>query len=160
MRTTIKVAMLASFVTLPVTAQQNVFELSKGKSEKPIITKTSYNIELTSSKVYDKYIISVSGDGGYNQQFESQQPSLNLSDFDLPYDGSYNYEIRAIKHVTEMKDTMNNGRPADAVGKISVIDVTNGQFTTEGQTMKTFAQDLKEPKRTLEINNNKDTSHE
>ncbi len=133
-----RIVTIAAFATCAITgvannaiAQENLYELKQVKATKIVTTKSSKHIDFTAVKNYDKYIISISGDGGYNHQFESDIPTLSIDELNLPYDGSYNYEVKAIKHVAEVKDTMNNGRSADARGKISVIDVTAGQFATE-----------------------------
>lgn len=157
MRTTITLAMLASTLALPTIAQQNLYELTAAKSGKLTAVKSSYAIELETNKAYDKFIISVSGDGGYSHQYESHTGKLDISNMNLPYDGSYNYEIRAIKHIAEVRDTMNNGRAADAVGQINIVDVNAGKFTTQGNAM-VVVKDIKEPKPGLAIK--KDTSHE
>lgn len=144
MPTKIAAALLATTLAIPVLAEQNVYQLAKQKPAEMVVTKSSSTIKISSSKVYDKYIISVSGDGGFSYQVESNTPELNIYDLELPYDGSYNYEIRAVKNVAEARDTMNNGRAAGAVGKVSVVDVTNGQFTTHYGEMLVL-QDKKEP---------------
>ena len=145
MRNLITAVLLTSTAALPAIAQQNLYELQKQeKATEFVVTKSSSSIELASSKTYDKYIISVAGAGGFSHTVESNSPSLNIYDIKLPYDGTYNYEIKAVRHVAEIKDTMNNGRAAGAVGKISVVDVNSGQFTTQnGEMMVT--REIKEP---------------
>ena len=82
MRTTTAIAVLSVFA-LPAVAEQNRYELTKMKSDEMVVTKSSYTIELAPGKAYDKYIISVSGDGGFSYQFESQLPILDVSKIDL-----------------------------------------------------------------------------
>ena len=136
MRNLITAVLLTSTVALPAIAQQNPYDLVKqAKAEKFVVTKSSSAIELASNKAYDKYIISVSGANGYSFSKESNTPSLNMYDLKLPNDGTYNYEIKAVRHVAEIKDSMNNGRAAGAVGKISVVDVSSGQFTSQNGEM-------------------------
>jgi len=154
MRNLITTVLLSSTVALPAIAQQNLYELQKQeKATEFVVTKSSSAIELASTKTYDKYIISVSGDGGFSYKTESNSPTLSIYDINLPYDGTYNYEIKAVKHVAEVKDTMNNGRAAGAVGKISIVDVSSGQFTTQNGEMLVSSK-LKEPRiGTLPVSN-------
>lgn len=146
MRITITAALLASMLALPAIAEKNIYELNqKQKAAELVVTKSSSSIGIATSKSYDKYIISVSGDGGFSYQVESKSPKLNIFDINLPYDGTYNYEIKAVQHVAEVRDTMNNGRPIGSVGKISIVDVSSGQFTSQSGEMM-IVKDLEEPR--------------
>jgi hypothetical protein len=146
MRISLATALLASTLALPALAVQNVYELKKqDKAGTFAVTKSNTTIELAPSKTYDKYIISVSGDGGFSYQIESNSPTLNIYDLKLPYDGKYNYEIKAIQHLADVEETMNNGRPEGAVGKVSMVDITSGQFTTLNGEMN-VVKELKEPR--------------
>lgn len=146
MRITLITGLIASTLALPAVADQNIYELKKQeKAATFVVTKTSSTIELLPTKSYDKYIISVSGDDGFNYQLESYSPTLDINNMKLPYDGTYNYEIKAVQHVAEIKDTMNNGRDQNAVGKISVTDVKSGQFTTQYGSMK-VDENIQEPR--------------
>tara|TARA_R110000737_G_scaffold332699_1_gene349762 strand:+ start:7334 stop:7798 length:465 start_codon:yes stop_codon:yes gene_type:complete len=140
------IILLAIAASMPTFAQQNVYELKQTKAGKITAIKSSQGISFVTEKAYDKYIISVSGDGGFSQQFESDYPSLNIADFDLPYNGSYNYEIRSIKYVAEAQNTMNNGRAEDAIGRVSIIDVKSGKFNANYGEMDNV-QDIKEHKK-------------
>jgi len=136
MRNLITAVLLTSTAALPAIAQQNPYDSIKhAKAEKFVVTKTSSSIELASNKTYDKYIISVSGANGYSYSKESNTPSLNMYDLKLPNDGTYSYEIKAVRHIAEVKDTMNNGRAPDAVGKLSIVDVSSGKFTSQNGEM-------------------------
>ncbi|TPH17057.1 hypothetical protein [Litorilituus lipolyticus] len=140
------IILFAIAASMPTFAQQNVYELTQVKAGKLTATKTNQFISLMTEKTYDKYIISVSGDGGYSHQFESDSPTLNISDLDLPYNGSYNYEIRSVKFVSDAQNTMNNGRSEDARGKVSIIDVQAGKFEANYGQIKA-AQDIQEPRK-------------
>lgn len=139
------ILLIAITASMPIFAEKNSYDLKQAvRAGELTVVKSSQGIKLISEKVYDKYIISVSGDGGYSQQFESDAPDLNLYDLDLPYNGSYSYEIKAVKYIGDFKDTMNNGRDEDAMGKISIIDVKSGQFINSyGEMMN--VQNIKEP---------------
>ena len=146
MRNLITAVLLTSTAILPAIAQQNPYNLIKQtKAEKFVVTKSSSAIELASSKTYDKYIISVSGANGYSFSKESNSPSLSMYDLKLPNDGTYNYEIKAVRHVAEIKDTMNNGRSADAVGKLSIVNVSSGKFTSQNGEMM-VSEKMTEPR--------------
>jgi len=146
MRINITAVLLASTLALPAMAAQNLYELERqDKATELVVTKSSSLINLATSKSYDKYIISVSGKGGFSYQIESKSPTLNILDIKLPYNGTYNYEIKAVQHVAEVRDTMNNGRAPGAVGKISIVDVSSGQFTSQSGEMM-VVEDLKEPR--------------
>lgn len=148
MRRTVIIALVTTGVVSSVAnqaiAQPNLHELAQVKSNEIIVTKSSRHIDFTAIQDYEKYIISISGDGGFSHTIESDYPTLDLTDLELPYDGSYNYEIKAIQNVAEIKDTMNNGRSADARGKISIVDVKSGKFTTEFNEV-VVSQDISEP---------------
>lgn len=131
MRRILTSAVLCTAVALPALAANSVYELQQAKSDKIFTTLSESHIDFTPMKSYDKFIISVSGQGGFNHTFESSVPSLDISTIKLPYDGTYSYEIKAVEYLQEVKDTMNNGRSADARGFISKVDVTSGKFTTE-----------------------------
>ncbi|RHW74891.1 hypothetical protein [Colwellia sp. RSH04] len=141
-RTIILLTMMAS---APILAQQNVYELKQAKAGKLTAIKSSQSINLLTEDTYDKYIISVSGDGGYSHQFESDSPSLSISDLSLPYNGSYNYEIKSVKYLSDVTSNMNNGRPEGATGKLSIVDVQAGQFTNHYGGID-IAQDIQEPR--------------
>jgi hypothetical protein len=141
-------AIASSISTLPALAEQNPYELKQVKAGKITAIKSSQGINLLTEKNYDKYIISVSGDGGFSQQYESDYPSLKMVDLELPYNGSYSYEIKSIKYAADIKDTMNNGRSEEAVGKVSIVDVKSGMFTNNYGEMVT-RQSISEPQRTL-----------
>jgi hypothetical protein len=146
MRITFTTLLLASTLALPAIADQNTYDLKKqDKAGTFAVTKSSSTIELSPSKSYDKYIISVSGDGGFSYQIESNTPILNIHDLTLPYDGKYNYEIKAVQNVGEVRDTLNNGRSEGALGKVSIVDVKSGQFTTQFGEMKVF-KEIVEPR--------------
>lgn len=131
--------------TAPLAAQPDILDLKHIKSMPLFVTKSEHYIDFTPQRNYDKYMISIVGDGGFSHQFESETPSINISDIHLPYDGTYSYEIRAIKHIADnIKDTINNGRAEDAVGKLSIVDVSNGQFTTQNFNIQ-VTLDEKEP---------------
>ena len=135
---------LTVIASMPSLAQQDVYKLAQGKAGKLTEVRSSQGISLMTEKSYDKYIISISGHDNYSHQFESDAPRLNLYDLNLPYNGSYNYEIKAVKYIADIKDTMNNGRAEDAVGKVSHIDVKSGQFISNYGEMVNVA-DSKEP---------------
>jgi hypothetical protein len=146
MRISLTAVIISATLTMPVIAEQNIYQLKKQeKAGTFAVTKSSSTIELSSNKIYDKYIISVSGDGGFSYKIESNTPTLNIHDIKLPYDGKYNYEVKAVQHVAEVRDTLNNGRAKDAIGKISIIDVQSGQFTTQFGEMK-VVKEIEEPR--------------
>lgn len=116
----------------PLAAQPDIHNLKNIKTLPLFATKSERYIDFTPQRDYDKYAITIVGERGFIHQFESDVPSINISEIELPYDGTYSYEIRAIKQVAEgIKDTINNGRSEDARGTLNIVDVTNGQFTTE-----------------------------
>ncbi len=131
MRRILTSAVLCTAVALPAMAANSVYELQQAKSDEIITTLSESHIDFTPMKSYNKFIISVTGQNGFNHSFESDVPSLNVSALKLPEDGTYSYEIKAVEYLQEVKDTMNNGRSADARGFISKIDSTSGTFTTE-----------------------------
>lgn len=133
-----------------VLANAEIIKLQQAKSERIDVTKSSNHIDFTPQKHYDKYIISVSGPDGFSKSFETDTPSLDISTLNLPVDGTFNYQIKAVSYLKEIKDTMNNGRSDDARGYISKTDVQNGKFTTENFSVKTFeSTNEKSPKLTL-----------
>lgn len=121
-------------------ANADIIKIQKSKSEHIAITKSTSHIDFTPVKHYDKYIISVSGPSDFSKSFESDTPSLDIGDLNLPVDGTFNYQIQAVTYLQEIKDTMNNGRSEDARGYISKVDVTGGKFTTENFSVKTHRQ--------------------
>ncbi|MGB1197745.1 MAG: hypothetical protein ACPG46_01780 [Thalassotalea sp.] len=139
------ILLLAITASLPAHANKDSYELKKAvRAGNLTAVKSSQGIRLITEKAYDKYIISISGDDNFSYQFESDTPVLNLYDLNLPYDGSYNYEIKAVKYIGDRQDTMNNGRDKHVAGKVSLIDVKSGQFINSyGEMM--LAQDIKEP---------------
>lgn len=141
------ILLLAITASLPTLAEKNSYDLKQAvRAGELTVVKSSQGIKLITEKAYDKYIISVTGDDGYSQQFESDVPDLNIYDLNLPYNGAYNYEIKAVKYIGDFKDTMNNGRDEDVMGKISLIDVQSGQFINSyGEMMNT--SDSKEVSR-------------
>ncbi|WP_372768529.1 hypothetical protein [Pseudoalteromonas sp.] len=131
-------------------ANADIIKLQQAKSESIAVTKSANYIDFTPLKNYDKYIISVSGPNGFSKSFESDIPSLDINSLNLPTDGTFNYQIQAITYLYEIKDTMNNGRPEDARGYISKVDVADGKFTTENFAVITFEQtDEKHPNLSL-----------
>ncbi len=138
MRTSLIVTLALFSIAVTATAKQE-------KSEEFAVTKTSNLITLSSAKSYDKYIITVVGENGFSYQVESTEPTLNIDEMALPYDGSYSYEIQAVEYIAEGFDAQNNGRSGKATGQQSVVDVSSGEFSTEDYSMKTFKKS-QEPK--------------
>ena len=121
-------------------ANADAYLMQKAKSEQIAVTKSENHIDFTPMKSYDKYIISVSGENGFYTSYESQMPSIDVNSLNLPTDGTYSYQIKAVTHLKEVQDTMNNGRSEEARGFISKTDVSNGKFTTENFAIKTYKQ--------------------
>ena len=131
-------------------ATPDIMKLKQAKSEKIFVAKSESHIDFTPQKHYDKYIISVSGPNGFSKSFETDTPSLDISSLNIPEDGTFNYQVKAVTYLKEVKDTMNNGRSEDARGFISKVDVTAGKFTTSNFSVNTFeALSEKEPKFNL-----------
>ncbi|MBU2971726.1 hypothetical protein KO527_20455 [Pseudoalteromonas sp. C2R02] len=134
-------------IAMPSIAEENLYALKQVKMEKLFPVKSRSHIDVTPMEHYDKYLITVTGDGGFSHQFESEVPTISLYDMpELPYDGSYSYEINAVRHVVEIKDTMNNGRSEDARGFISIKNTVNGQFVAQSGEFQVF-EDKKEPRK-------------
>ncbi len=127
----ITVAMVVFSFAVTATAKQD-------KSEEFVVTKTSNQITLSSSNVYDKYIITVVGEKGFSYQVESTEPTLNIDKMELPYAGTYSYEIHAVEFLAQAADVQNNGRSDGETGMQSVVDVSSGQFSTDGYSMKSY----------------------
>jgi len=146
MHRTIALSILISLISTPVVAKENLYDLKKIKTEKLFAVKSRNHIDVTPMEYYDKYLITVVGDGGFEHKFESDIPTISLHEMDkLPYDGSYSYEIRAVRHEIEIKDTMNNGRSDDARGYISIVNVINGQFNATAGEIEVI-EDIPEPR--------------
>jgi hypothetical protein len=142
MHRTIALSILVSILSTPVVAKENLYDLKKIKTEKLFAVKSRNHIDVTPMEYYDKYLITVIGDGGFEHKFESDVPSISLYEMDeLPYDGKYSYEIRAVRYEVEIKDTMNNGRSEDARGYISVINTVNGQFKAVNGEIEVYEEE-------------------
>lgn len=132
-------------------ANANIIKLKQAKSEFIAVTKSASHIDFTPVKSYDKYIISVSGPNGFAKSFETETPTIDIYSLDLPEDGTFNYQIKAVSYLQEVRDTMNNGRPENAKGFISKVDVTSGKFSTENFAIKTF-KETSEKQPSLNLN--------
>lgn len=137
---------LGVLYTTPLAAQPDIHSLKNIKTLPLFVAKSERYIDFTPQRNYDKYVITIVGDQGFSHQFESEYPSVNISEIDLPYDGTYSYEIQAIKQVAEgIKDTINNGRSEDARGTLNIVDVTNGQFTTQNHSIVVAPNETEAP---------------
>lgn len=150
MKKVLFISAVCALANTTVLAQPDVFELKKAKSNKILVTKSASHIDFTPQKAYDKYIISVSGENGFSKTFESDIPSLDISSLNLPADGTYNYQIKAVQYLQEKSSTLDNGRGEDNVGFISKVDVTNGKFTSSNFALKTH-QETTEKRPTIQL---------
>jgi hypothetical protein len=150
MSSKLPLALVCAIASGSALANADIIKLQQAKSEHIGVSKSATHIDFTPVKHYDKYIISVSGPNGFSKSFETNTPSLDINSLNLPVDGTFNYQIKAVTYLQEMKDYMNNGRSEDARGYISKVDVTGGKFTTENFAVKTFEQkNEKQPKLKL-----------
>jgi len=150
MSSKLHIALVFAIASGSALANADIIKLQQAKSEHIGVSKSATHIDFTPVKHYDKYIISVSGPNGFSKSFETNTPSLDINSLNLPVDGTFNYQIKAVTYLQEMKDYMNNGRSEDARGYISKVDVTGGKFTTENFAVKTFEQkNEKQPKLKL-----------
>ena len=150
MSSKLHIALVCAIASSSALANADIIKLQQAKSEHIGVSKSATHIDFTPVKHYDKYIISVSGPNGFSKSFETNTPSLDINSLNLPVDGTFNYQIKAVTYLQEMKDYMNNGRSEDARGYISKVDVTGGKFTTENFAVKTFEQkNEKQPKLKL-----------
>lgn len=150
MSSKLHIALVCAIASGSALANADIIKLQQAKSEHIGVSKSATHIDFTPVKHYDKYIISVSGPNGFSKSFETNTPSLDINSLNLPVDGTFNYQIKAVTYLQEMKDYMNNGRSEDARGYISKVDVTGGKFTTENFAVKTFEQkNEKQPKLKL-----------
>ncbi len=120
--------LLAITASMPTFAQQNAYEVKTGKAAKLTAVKSSDSISFITERSYDTYLITISGDEGFSRQVESDTPVINIYDLNLPYNGAYSYEIKAVKFVGDIKDTINNGRSEESIGRASIVDVQSGKF--------------------------------
>ena len=151
MRRTVFIALVTTGVVYSVAnqaiANENLYDLAKVKTEKLFTVKSQSHIDAAPMEHYDKFLITVTGDGGFEHKFESDVPSISLHEMEeLPYDGNYSYEITAVRYVAEIKDTMNNGRSEDARGYISIVNSVSGQFQAFAGEIQ-VAEEISEPKR-------------
>ena len=150
MSSKLHIALVCAIASGSALANADIIKLQQAKSEHIGVSKSATHIDFTPVKHYDKYIISVSGPNGFSKSFETNTPSLDINSLNLPVDGTFNYQIKAVTYLQEMKDYMNTGRSEDARGYFSKVDVTGGKFTTENFAVKTFEQkNEKQPKLKL-----------
>lgn len=140
MKKALLLSTICALANTSVLAQPDVFELKKAKSDKILVTKSAGHIDFTPQKVYDKYIISVSGENGFAKTFESDIPSLDIASLNLPEDGTYNYQIKAVQFLKQKHSHLNNGRDEGVNGYVSKVDVTNGKFTSQNFSLSTHEQ--------------------
>ncbi len=142
-------AVLCLACGFPAAAATDVYELqqayalhnkfNKVTPGKIQVTVSQRFIDFTPEQSFDKFTVTISGAGGFSKQFETDTPSVNISELDLPYEGEYQYQIQAVKYLVEVKDTINNGRPEDATGYISRVAVASGQFKNQWGQFATYS---------------------
>jgi hypothetical protein len=150
MKKALLLSTICALTNASVLAQPDAFELKKAKSEKILVTKSAGHIDFTPQKTYDKYIISVSGENGFSKTFESDIPSLDIASLNLPEDGTYNYQIKAVQFLKQKESHLNNGRSEENIGYVSKVDVTNGKFTSRNFSLETHEQ-TSEKKPTFQL---------
>lgn len=88
-------------------------------------------LEIISSEAFDKFSISISNVSGFSKTFESDSPHISIAELELPQNGEYLYEIKAIKILGfdyENTNSLNNGRDTDAQPLKTKVSVTSGQL--------------------------------
>ncbi|MEO2267247.1 hypothetical protein V1358_08040 [Pseudoalteromonas sp. YIC-656] len=97
-------------------------------------------ITLETAQHFDTYLVTITGKDGFTTSFESNSPYIDVSSVSLPYDGEFNYEVKAIEFLGEVQEQsyLNNGRGADAKRKLTRVEVINGSFNSQHNTLQRF----------------------
>lgn len=106
-------------------------ELDSMNREELRVKSSSRSIGVVAVGNYDQFVITITNQQGFRKQLTNTYGSIDVSDLQLPYDGTFNYEILATNATDEVKrDILNNGRGPDASTNITVSKRVSGYFTT------------------------------
>jgi len=96
---------------------------------------------------FDKYIISIAGADGYSKSFESDKPFFDISQLDLPFNGEFTYEVKAVRILGEEQEKgyLNNGRGENAKRLITEVESTSGSFNSQWGAIQQFEQIQEQP---------------
>lgn len=113
-------------------------ESTENKKLRTSFSATS--LEVLSGDYFDNYIISVSNKNGFSKTIESNSPSFFIEDLNLPDNGEYSYEVKAIKILgyKDKKSTLRNGRDENARALETEVKVVSGKLVNEWGSFKEF----------------------
>lgn len=110
------------------------------ENEKLRTSFSATNLEVLSGDYFDNYIISVSNKNGFSKTIESSSPTFSIDDLNLPDNGEYSYEVKAIK-ILGFKDnqsTLRNGRDENARALETEVKVVSGKLVNQWGSFKEF----------------------
>ncbi len=140
--------MLTAPLCVALSAMANAQVAPDNNKVKPLQATVSDNaIALQAIGHFDKYIISIAGADGYSTSFESNKPFFDISQLDLPYNGEFTYEVKAVRIVGEEqeKSYLNNGRGENAKRLVTEVESTSGSFNSQWGTIQQFEQIQEQP---------------
>lgn len=126
------------------------------ENEKLRTSFSATNLEVLSGDYFDNYIISVSNKNGFSKTIESSSPTFSIDDLNLPDNGEYSYEVKAIKILgyKDNQSTLRNGRDENARALETEVKVVSGKLVNEWGSFKEFRAVSEESNKAVKGNEN------